>query len=74
MKQVVLHIPDDVYRNFITLIKQKFTTIQIKEKRTVHEEYKVAEEAPSYETTLLSEPGLAEDWLSDEDNRWDNVL
>jgi hypothetical protein len=26
------------------------------------------------ESTLMSEQSLAEDWLSDEDNRWDNLL
>lgn len=26
------------------------------------------------EVTLMSEKSLAEDWLSDEDNQWDNVL
>jgi hypothetical protein len=26
------------------------------------------------EVTLISEKSLAEEWLSEEDNRWDNVL
>jgi hypothetical protein len=34
----------------------------------------VIEEDSTYETMLLSEKNLAKDWLSDEDNRWDEVL
>ncbi|MCB0376513.1 MAG: hypothetical protein KDD04_11385 [Sinomicrobium sp.] len=74
MKQVILHIPDTIYQSFIAHIKRKFTTIQIQEKTIVPEKFEVAEEGTTYETTLLSEQSLAEDWLSDEDNRWDNVL
>lgn len=35
---------------------------------------KEIEEDSTCETMLLSEKSLAEDWLSDEDNRWDEVL
>ncbi len=51
---------------------RKFADIQIKEKKSKTKN--VIEEDNTYETMLLSEKGLAEDWLSDEDNRWDEVL
>jgi len=72
MKQVVLNIPDKKYHAFINHVKSMFADIQIKEKKP--ETKKVAEEDSTYETMLLSEKSLAEDWLSDEDNRWDEVL
>lgn len=34
----------------------------------------IFEEGSTYETMLLSEKSLAKDWLSNEDNRWDEVL
>jgi hypothetical protein len=73
MKQVVLNIPDNKYLAFINHIKSKFADIQIKEKKSKTKE-EVTEEDSTYETMLLSEKSLAEDWLSDEDNRWDEVL
>jgi hypothetical protein len=72
MKQVVLNIPDNKYLAFITHIKSKFVDIQIKERKLTSKE--AIEEENTYETMLLSEKSLAEDWLSDEDNRWDEVL
>jgi hypothetical protein len=72
MKQVVLNIPDNKYLAFISHIKSKFADIQIKEKKSKTKE--VIEEDSTYETMLLSEKNLAKDWLSDEDNRWDEVL
>lgn len=72
MKQVVINIPDNRYLAFINHVKSKFTDIQIKEKKSKTKD--VVREGSTYETTLLSEKGLAEDWLSDEDNRWDEVL
>ncbi|MEX0980545.1 MAG: hypothetical protein WD577_04880 [Bacteroidales bacterium] len=72
MKQVVINIPDNKYLAFINHIKSRFTDIQIKEKKSITED--VVEEGGTYETMLLSEKSLAEDWLSDEDNRWDEVL
>ena len=71
MKQVILNIPDNKYLAFISHIKSKFADIQIKEKKTNKDG---TEEDSTYETMLLSEKNLAEDWLSDEDNRWDEVL
>ncbi|RLC25106.1 MAG: hypothetical protein DRH21_04450 [Deltaproteobacteria bacterium] len=72
MKQVVINIPDNKYLDFINYIKSKFTDIQIKEKKS--KANVVNENESTYETMLLSEKSLAEDWLSDEDNRWDDVL
>ena len=72
MKQVVLNIPDNKYLAFINHVKSKFVDIQIKEKKSKAKD--VAEEDSTYEAMLLSEKSLAEDWLSDEDNRWDEVL
>lgn len=73
MKQVVLNIPDNKYLAFIKHIKSKFTDIQIKEKKSKTKEDTIEEDS-TYETMLLSEKSLAKDWLSDEDNRWDEVL
>lgn len=73
MKQVVLNIPDNQYFAFISYIKSKFADIQIQEKKSKTAE-EVSEEDSTYRTMLLSEKSLAEDWLSDEDNRWDEVL
>ena len=71
MKQVILNIPDNKYLAFISHIKSKFADIQIKEKKTNKDG---TEEDSTYETMLLAEKNLAEDWLSVEDNRWDEVL
>lgn len=70
MKQVVLSIPDKKYAAFISLIKRKFEDVLIKELSSG--ESMVMEEEGVYETSLLSEKALSEDWLSEEDNRWDN--
>ncbi len=72
MKQVVLNIPDNKYLDFLSFMKKKFADIQIKERKSVTNE--VMEEDSSYEIMLLSEKSLAEDWLSEEDDRWDEVL
>ncbi len=73
MKQVILSIPDNKYLAFINHVRSKFTDIQIKEKKSKAKE-NIIEKDSTYETMLLSEKSLAEDWLSDEDNRWDEVL
>jgi methionine-rich copper-binding protein CopC len=72
MKQVILNIPDNIYLAFINHVKSKFTGVQIKEKKS--ETKDITGEDTSYETMFLSEKSLAEDWLSDEDDRWDEVL
>lgn len=72
MKQVVIDIPDNKYIAFINHVKSKFADIQIKEKKSkIKEDFK---EDSTYDTMLFSEKSLAEDWISDEDNRWDEVL
>ena len=73
MKQVILNIPDNKYLAFISHVKKKFADIQIKEKKSKAKK-NTTEEDSACETMLLSENSLAEDWLSDEDNRWDEVL
>lgn len=73
MRQLVINIPENKYIAFIKHIKSKFADIQIKEKKSKTNE-DVNTEDTDYEIMLLSEKSLAEDWLSDEDSRWDNVL
>jgi hypothetical protein len=73
MRQVVLNIPDNKYLAFIKHIKSKFADIQIKEKKSKVNEDMIIEDN-NYEIMVLSEKSLAEDWLSEEDNMWDNVL
>ncbi len=73
MQRVVIDIPDNKYLAFIKHIRNKFTDIKIKEKKSKAKE-NIIDEDSTYETMLLSEKSLAEDWLSDEDNRWDEVL
>ena len=73
MKQVILNIPDNKYLAFISHVKSQFTDIQIKEKKSKAKKDTIEDDS-TYETMLLSEKSLAEDWLSDEDNRWDEVL
>jgi TATA-binding protein-associated factor Taf7 len=72
MRQVILIIPDNKYHDFINHVRNSFSDIQIKEKDI--DNNVVAEDENTYETTLLSESSLAEDWLSEDDNRWDEVL
>jgi hypothetical protein len=74
MKQVIITIPDNKYLAFISHIKSKFADIKIKEKKAMVKEELTEEEDSAYEIMLLSENSLAEDWLSDEDKRWDEVL
>jgi hypothetical protein len=73
MRQVVLNIPDNKYFAFIKHIKSKFTDVQIKEKKPMGKEDLILDDNDN-EIMLFSEKSLAEDWLSDEENRWDNVL
>jgi len=73
MRQIIINIPENKYVAFINHIKRKFSDIQIKEKKTTGEE-KISDVYSIEETLLLSEESLAEDWLSDADNKWDEVL
>ncbi len=72
MKQVVLNIPDNKYLDFIEHMRNKFAYIQIKEKKQITNE--LFEEEGTYDTLPLSEKSLEEDWLTEEDTRWDKVL
>lgn len=73
MKQLIINIPDNKYLAFLNHIKSKFSDIKIEEKKSAFNE-EVAEEESVYEIMILSEKSLAKDWLSEEDNRWDEVL
>jgi hypothetical protein len=72
MKQLILNIPDHKYTSFINLIKSKFSDIQIKS--TYNQTSEVQENEGVYEISILSEKSLAEDWLSEEDERWGKVF
>lgn len=74
MKQLVINIPDNEYLAFIKHIKSKFTKIEIKENKVITEGKILKKEDDTIEPMLLSEKSLAEEWLSDDDNRWDEVL
>ena len=74
MKQIIISIPDNKYLAFIEHIKTRFSEIQIDEKREVIKRKRNAEEDDFYDTLLLSEKSLEEDWLSKEDSRWDELL
>jgi hypothetical protein len=69
MRQLVINIPDDKYHAFIDYVKSNFTEIQIKENKIYRE---FITDDSTLEIMLLAERSLAEDWLSDEDKRWDN--
>ena len=74
MKQIVINIPENIYSSFIDHIKRKFANIQIKEHQSTLKSKSTIDYNNSMEISLLSEDSLAEDWLTDEDNRWDKVL
>lgn len=71
MRQLVINIPDDKYHAFIDYVKSKFTDIQIKENKIYRQ---LGADDSTLEIMLLAEKSLAEEWLSDEDNRWDDKL
>ena len=71
MKQIVINVPEDKYQEFLNHIKEKFSDIQISK---TDEDIKNYELSDAYESMLLSEKSLAEEWLSDKDNRWDDLL
>ena len=72
MKQIIINIPDADYRSFIKYIKRKFTGIHIEENKSGNKN--AYPDSSSDDVLIFSEKSLAEDWLSDEDNRWDDVL
>jgi hypothetical protein len=80
MVRIVIEIPDHRVAFFMELIKnlgikkvQKLSDMEKREQKTNVKESKTDEENID-ETIILSEKNLAEDWLSEEDNRWDEVL
>ncbi|MCF8309384.1 MAG: hypothetical protein K9I68_10280 [Bacteroidales bacterium] len=82
MTILTLKIKDSKLDFFKELIRN-FDFIQLKEEKKddIKEETplkdnrnEVNEDSQDYQTALLSEKGLAEDWLSEEDERWDQVL
>jgi hypothetical protein len=80
MARIVIDIPDHRVAFFMELIKNlgikkvyKLSDKEIKDRQTKVKEYKIDVDNID-ETVLLSENSLAEDWLSDEDSRWDEVL
>jgi len=72
MKQLILNIPENKYSEILKRLKLEFSDIEIRE--NIPNRSIANEEEPNYDILVLSEKSLAEDWLSDEDNRWDEVL
>ena len=72
MKQLILNIPDNKYHEILNRLKYEFSGIEIRE--NVNERNLANEEQTNYEIRVLSEKSLADEWLSNEDNRWDEVL
>lgn len=72
MKELTLSIPEKSYSAFLKLLKNKFSEIQIKN----YPNLKVEGDYTQDDKDLLffAEQNLAEDWNSDEDKRWDEVL
>ena len=79
MARIIIDIPDNKLAFVLELLKN----LGIKKVRTisgdrVRKENKQSEDYINKDTEdeilLISEKSLAEDWLSDEDNRWDEVL
>ncbi len=74
MRQVVINIPEKKYPAFIDHIKSRFADISIKEQGSTSKKKGTPLRKLPSESSLLSEISLSEDWLSDDDNRWDDVL
>ena len=74
MRQVVINIPEKKYPAFIDHIKSRFADISIKEQGSSSKKKNSPLRKLPSESLLLAEKSLSEDWLSDEDNRWDDVL
>jgi hypothetical protein len=72
MKQIILNIPENKYPEILKRLKHEFSDIEIRE--SLLERNIANEEQSNYDIQVLSEKSLAEEWLSDEDNRWDEVL
>ncbi len=72
MKQIILNIPENKYPEILKRLKHEFSDIEIRE--SLLDRNIANEEQSNYDIQVLSEKSLAEEWLSDEDNRWDEVL
>ena len=72
MKQIILNIPENKYPEILKRLKNEFSDIEIRE--SLLDRNIANEEQSNYDIQVLSEKSLAEEWLSDEDNRWDEVL
>jgi len=69
-QQFVITINDNVSRDFaLNFFKNVNFIKSIKPKKDKGKKMVEVDEV-----TLMSEKSLAEDWLSDEDDRWDKVL
>jgi hypothetical protein len=68
--QFVITIDEHVSKDFaLNFLKNVNFIKSIKQKKQKGEKFPEVDEV-----TLMSEQALAEDWLSNEDNRWDNLL
>lgn len=68
--QFVITIDDHVSKDFaLNFLKNVNFIKSIKQKKQKGEKFPEVDEV-----TLISEQALAEEWLSKEDNRWDNLL
>lgn len=68
--QFVITIDDHVSRDFaVNFFKNVNFIKSIKQKKQKGEKVSDIDEV-----TLMSQQALVEDWLSEEDNRWDNLL
>lgn len=72
MKEAVLTIRDEKYFACMDQVKSKFPDFPIQEKSKTKEELQI--ESSNYEILLMAEKSVIGDWLSDNDNRWDDVL
>ena len=68
--QFVITIDDHVSRDFALSFLKNVNFI----KSIKYQDEKGHEDLNIDEVTLMSEQALSEDWLSDEDNRWDKLL
>ncbi len=72
MNQIIITIDSKVSPNYAFDFLKKINFI--KSIRIKNAERKAKKDTVIDEISLLSEKSLAEDWLSEDDNRWDKVL
>jgi hypothetical protein len=68
--QFVITIDDQVFKEFAINFLKKVSFIKSIKFRNEKSEKVLNVD----EVTLISQEALAEDWLSEDDNRWDNLL